>query len=297
MQSVERFERMMLSFAPFMGGTVSKARSTFGEEWVKRFGETLDRIFGDDQQKLELAMQGYVRFALEATKLQKRFQKDRKYAAKTYAEAASEVYHNEYYMMDLYLPGILLSHYLWPHHYRQLQYFHSRFMPLVREAAEKRFYDVGVGTGFYSRQTLGGAPDVQGTAFDISDFSLRYATNQVQAFGLSDRYRLERRNIITEPPREQAPFILSVEVIEHLEDPVAFLRGLRAMLKSGGTAFVTTALTAPNADHIYLYNECQEVVDQLEAAGFVVDEYREEPAYEPRTEGEAVPRIAAFIAH
>ena len=87
-------------------------------------------------------------------------------------------------------------------------------------------------------------------------------------------------------------------MIEHLENPVEFLTGLRAMLKPGGSAFVTTALTAPNADHIYLYNECSEVVDQLEKAGFlVVDEFKEERAYEPRIEDEAVPRIAAFIVH
>ena len=183
MQSVERFEQMMQSLAPYMGGTVGKAHATFGGDWAARFGETLDRVFGDDTRKLELAMQGYVRFALEATKLQKRFQKDRRYAAKMYAEAASEVYHNEGYMMDLYLPGILLSHYLWPHHYRQLEYFHGRFMPRVQSAAEKLFYDVGVGTGFYSRQMLAAAPQAQGVAFDISEFSLRYATNQIRAFG------------------------------------------------------------------------------------------------------------------
>jgi SAM-dependent methyltransferase len=296
MESIDRFDRMMKSFAPYMGGTVRKAREAFGERWAGRFSETLDRIFGDDPRRLEMAMQGYVRFALEATKLQKRFEKGRRYIAKTYAEAASEVYHNESYMMDLYLPGILLSHYLWPHHYRQLNYFHERFMPRIHSSPTKLFYDVGIGTGFYSRQTLAGEPNARGIAFDISDFSLRYAKMQINAFGLGGRITFEKRDIIENPPQEQAPFLITVEVLEHLEDPVTFLKGLRAMLRPGGQAFITTALTAPNADHIYLYTVCAEVVDQLQAAGFVVEEYREERAYEPRKD-EPVPRIAAFIVH
>jgi 2-polyprenyl-3-methyl-5-hydroxy-6-metoxy-1,4-benzoquinol methylase len=85
-----------------------------------------------------------------------------------------------------------------------------------------------------------------------------------------------------------------VEVLEHLEKPVAFLKVLRRMLQDGGKAFITAAITAPNEDHIYLYNEVGDVEAQLLEAGFSVLDFQEDIAYEPKKD-EPVPRLAAFI--
>src|SRR5439155_24124108 len=135
-----------------------------------------------DEAAMRDAIVGYIRFALEATKLQRRFERERQYIAKTYEEAASEVYHNRDYMHRLYLPGILLSHYVWPHHYRQLRYFHDAFMPRVSASADPRFCDVGVGSGFYSRQMLRACDRTSGVAFDISEHARSYGLSQIAAF-------------------------------------------------------------------------------------------------------------------
>jgi SAM-dependent methyltransferase len=235
-----------------------------------------------------------VRFALDALRLQKRFEKERVYLPKSYDDAARAVYHNREYMETLYLPGILLSHYLWPHHYRQLCYFQREFMPRVRQAGGRRFLDVGVGTGFYSRQALAASPDIRGTAYDISEHSLAYARFQVDAFGFSDRWTGEIRNVITDAPAETWPSIVSVEVLEHLEDPLTYLKAIRTRLEGGGLGFVTAAITAPNEDHIYLYRDHREVAAQIEAAGFSILDFQEDLAYEPKAD-EPVPRLAAFI--
>jgi 2-polyprenyl-3-methyl-5-hydroxy-6-metoxy-1,4-benzoquinol methylase len=197
-------------------------------------------------------------------------------------------------MHGLYLPGILLSQYLWPHHYNQQQFFLNKFMPRVRSAPVRRFADVGIGTGFFSRLALTADAQATGVGYDISDHSLSYARMQIQAFGLEDRWRSEKRNILTNPPVEKYPFVISVEVLEHLEDPVSFIRGLKAMLAPGGLGFVTAAITAPNEDHIYLYNSCQDVMKELQLGGFQVVEWQEDIAYAPKAD-EPVPRIGAFI--
>ncbi len=291
--NLETFEQLMLKAAPYMSATVTRMREGFGTDWESRFGQTLDKIFGDREDLLELAVKGYVRFALDSIKLQMRFEKERCYVPKSYADVASAVYHNHEYMHQLYLPGILLSHYLWSHHYRQLVWFHEHFLPLVNAAPDKSFSDIGTGTGFYSRQMLMGDPKAKGVAYDISDHSLAYATQQVQAFGAQDRWRAEKRDVVASPP-PPTPFILSVEVLEHLEDPLGFLRTARAVLQPGGYGFITAAVTAPNEDHIYLYNTRAEVEDQLREAGFEVVSTLEELAYEPKAD-EPVPRLVACI--
>ena len=89
---------------------------------------------------------------------------------------------------------------------------------------------------------------------------------------MADRFHVELRDVVDDPPAP-TDWLVSVEVLEHLEDPVRFLRGLRALLNERGKAFVTTALNAPNADHIYLYRNAAEVCVQLDAAGFAIEQY------------------------
>lgn len=293
-QAVEQFEAAMARIAPFMLTSLKRQRQLFGPTWEREFGETLRRFVATDDEKLEWAVKGYVNFALDGMRLQKRFEKTRVYDNKTYADAAAAVYHNKEYMFNLYLPGILLSHYLWPHHYRQFQFYKREFLPAFNEAAVQEFCDIGPGTGFYSRQLLSASPSARGSAFDISASALEFSSLQVAAFGLESQFTVNRQDVIAQPTERQWPFLVCIEVLEHLEDPVTFLRALRRMLAPGGKGLISAAVTAPNEDHIYLYNSGREVQDQLEEAGFTVLSSQEDKAYEPKA-GEPVPINAAFI--
>ena len=292
--AVARFEATMARVAPFMLPSVHRQRHDFGNAWVSRFGETLERFVGATDESLEAAVKGYVNFSLDGMRLQRRFEKTRSYESKSYSDVSAAVYHNPTYMFELYLPGILLSHYLWPHHYRQLLFYKSRFLPRFLAAPRREFCDIGPGTGFYMRQLLCDSSDARGWAFDVSASSLEFARRQVAAFGAAERWQNEILDVVASPPPRQWPFLVSIEVLEHLEDPLSFLRALRAMLEPGGTALISAAVTAPNEDHIYLYNSAFEVRDQIEQAGFTVLDEQADPAYAPRAD-EPVPINAAFI--
>lgn len=279
----------------YFASIFARQYSEFGDEWLNAFEVDMRTFFGNDRQRLERAVYGYGCFALDGMKLQKEFDKTRRYRAKTYAEAANAVYQNRDYMFDLYLPGILISHFLWRHHYRQHVFFTTRFVPLLKRHGGRLFYDIGVGTGFYSKEMLRVLPDARGEGFDLSPFALEHTTEMLQAWGFADRYTPHLRDIIADPIDTKASFIVNVEVLEHLEDPQAFLHALFAMLEDGGHGFISAAITAPNADHIYLYNSTHDVIVQLEAAGFKLVAYAEEPAYSPRQPTDSVPINGAFI--
>src|SRR5207248_1720568 len=139
-------------------------------------------------------------------------------------------------------------HYLWPHHYHQSRFFDMAFVaPLQRQAAV-RFAEVGIGTGLYSRRLLQQVPDARGIGFDISPSSQAFTQVHLDAFGLGNRYDVVLRDVVAEP-MTPCEWLVCVEVLEHLEDPVAFLRTLRAALLPGGRAFITAALNAPHVDH------------------------------------------------
>jgi 2-polyprenyl-3-methyl-5-hydroxy-6-metoxy-1,4-benzoquinol methylase len=280
---------------PYFAGVWQRQYDEFGDAWLQALEVDMARFFGDDRERLDQAVYGYGCFALDAMRLQKEFDKTGEYRNKSYAEAASEVYQNEEYMFGLYLPGILISHFLWRHHYLQHIFFCERFVPLIRAHGGDRFFDVGVGTGFYSKEMLRVLPEARGTGVDLSPFSMRHTVGMLESWGFGARYSTELRDIISDPPGPPAPFLVNIEVLEHLEDPQSFLCALHGMLEPGGYGLISAAMRAPNADHIYLYNSVEEVLEQIQKAGFDVVRYIDDPAYEARRPGDSVPRNAAVI--
>ena len=274
--------------------TFLKVESDFGEPWSNEFNCHLGTLFGKDEEAYINSVRGYSKFAIDAMRLQNLFNKKLKYENVTYEEACEKVYMNEDYMMRLYLPGIFVSHFLWRHHYKQFLYYKDRFLPLLDEKEDKRFYDVGTGTGFYTIQIFRHDMNFKGYGIDISPHSRKFTKKQVTAWGFDSSFTSMGLNIIG-AEIEPLSCIQAVEVLEHLHDPQLFLSNLRKLLKSGGHGFITAALTAPNADHIYLYWTPDEVIKQLVSAGFKVEDYIEELAYDATKPGEYVPKIAAFI--
>lgn len=290
---LDRLEAIFRAASPVFRNTVANLKATFGEEWARLADETVTRLFPGDPE-LAAAVEGYSRFSLEVVRLQIRFERELSYPQKSYADVAASVYANDAYMQSCYLPGLLLSHDLWAHHFRQRRYFERAFVDDMDRAGSERFYDVGVGTGLYSRLALRGAPRALGTGFDISPASRAFAEKHVDAFGAGDRYRTELRDVVAHPA-EAVERVICVEVLEHLEEPLLLLAALRAMLRRGGRAFITAAINAPHVDHIYLYRNAEEVRAQLVAAGFTVEQYFVGLAGPPRREGAPVPEVAAFV--
>jgi SAM-dependent methyltransferase len=284
---------LLVTRFPLFKELVDRAGATFGDEWVHECEETLERVF-PTVDALTAAVEGYAAFALDIMRRQQRFEKQRAYPAKTYAEAEEGVYFNDEYMVREYLPGLLLSHYFWPHHYHQARYFDSAFVSQMRVAGATVFAEVGTGTALYSRRVLQQLPDTTGVGFDISPSSKAFADAQMSAFGFDDRYLVQLRDVVADPI---GPFewLICVEVLEHLEDPAKFLRALREALTPGGHAFITAALNAPHVDHIYLYEKPEEVIQQLTSAGFALEQAFIGAAFKPRLPDLPVPTVAAFI--
>lgn len=280
----------------FASGSVDRCILLFGETWADEFEKVISSLF-PNPEKLVAAVKGYANFAMQSMRLQAKFERERKYMAKTHEQAASEVYFNEQHMMQEYLPGLLISHFLWPHHYRQLQFFESAFVQSMQVAGATSFMEVGIGTGLYSSLMLRKLPKVTGIGLDISPSSKKFTEAQMKALNLDYRYHVVLRDVTTTPMDPKASWLVCVEVLEHLDDPVAFLRGLRRNMEPGARAFITAALNAAHTDHIYLYRNANEVLAQLIEVGFTLEQSFVGSAYKPTSPGVPVPEAAAFIVY
>ncbi len=278
----------------FAANSVDRGLALFGEPWASEFEQVASALF-PNAEALAAAVKGYANFAMQSMRLQAVFEREGKYKEKTHEQASNEVYFNEMHMMQEYLPGLLLSHFLWPHHYRQLQFFDSAFVQTMRVAGAASFMEVGIGTGLYSGLLLRKLPGIKGVGIDISPSSKKFTEAQMLALGVASRYHVELRDITSIPIEPRADWLVCVEVLEHLDDPIAFLRGLRRNMAPGARAFITAALNAAHTDHIYLYRNSNEVLAHLVAAGFTLEQSFVGAAYKPASPGVPVPEAAAFI--
>ena len=292
---VEALRRVFAERHRLSGALIERAQQAFGASWTADFDRMLGSLFAGDES-LALAAKGYSSFAFDSMRRQKAFEASREYVNKTYAQAASEVYFNEQHMASEYLPGLLLSHFLWPHHYRQIQFFDTAFAEPMSRSHSAEFAEVGIGTALYSRRILEQVSASHGTGYDISPSSCRYAEQHVSAVGAAQRYEVRCQDIL-EHPMAPVPWLVCVEVLEHLEDPVGFLRALHAALQPGGKAFITAAVNAAHADHIYLYRDAQAVALQLQQAGFAIEQSFSATAFAPSAPGVPVPEAAAFVVY
>ena len=148
-------------------------------------------------------------------KLQVEFYKTLEYRNKTYAEASSEVYQNRDYMLGLYLPRILISHYLWEHHYVQLKFYEKEQIPQIEDIDNLSIYDVGVSTGFYTKEYLRRVESSQVVGFDMSPHSLEHTEMMVKRRDFSEWNQSRLGDILERDQTELCNVINSIEVLEH----------------------------------------------------------------------------------
>ena len=256
----------------FFRSAVSRAYELFGESWETDFTRCLTSVFGDTKGSgWDEAITGYALFSLDDLRSQKFYEIHGHYQASKYEEIRSTYWDNPDFMLSNYMPGMFLSYFLWPHHYRLILHYRGTVAKYLERhnPPVEAFCEVGVGTGIYSCETLRLLPNVMGIGYDISEHSLSFCRRTMEAFGLMHRFTVEKRDIQRDIP-DQVDYVICQEVLEHLEDPADFCRALFHIVRPGGKAFITAAIRAAHSDHIFLYNKPGEAEKQIRDAGFRV---------------------------
>jgi len=116
----------------------------------------------------------------------------------------------------------------------------------------------------------------------------------LKSFGLADRCTIIQRDGFKHQSDRPVDFVLSQEVLEHLEDPKRFVANLYGLVRSGGMGYITAAVTAGHSDHIYLFRSPDEVESLIRSVGFHVVDSTVEKAYDGKVKN-LTPRIAGYL--
>lgn len=218
---------------------------------------------------IDAAADAFAQFSTDVNMAQARYERDGAYANKTFAEVYKDHY-SDSEAMDGYLWGIYLTNFLWAHHFQIMTFFQDRFMTRLKDDAH--LVEVAPGHGGWGVWALAHMPRATLEGYDISPQSIQIANAVAKAAGVDGRASyLEKDALDLEKiEAESADACICSFLVEHLEDPQHLYKVLSHLLKPGGTAFITGALTAAQVDHIYEYKYESELVTMCENAGLRV---------------------------
>jgi SAM-dependent methyltransferase len=251
---------------------VLEARAAFPERYADLADTFLGwavRAWGRDA--LPEMVDAFVRFTTSVNMSQARYERAGRYEHKTFADCLSGLYNAEE-SMDDYLLGVYLTNFLWAHHAEICFRYEDNFLKRLTDV--RKIVEIAPGHGGWGALALKHLPEARLLGYDISPSSIRLAGELMRGTGFAGRasYELKDALGLDVVPSESADTVVCNFLIEHLERPEKLFAVIRHLLKPGGSAFVTGAITAAQVDHIYEFRYESELVRMAEVAGLRVVE-------------------------
>jgi len=270
--------------------------SPTAKETAFRTAESIERLVRGREGNV---LQGYRWMCEMVLEEELHFRRNGTYRYSRFVDANREVYSNES-LMDRYMSGLLLSQILWANHLAVFDFYSREFVNRLR--TKDRHLEVGPGHGLFLYEAAK-RPVNEVVGWDVSKTSLDRTKHCLSELGVTTAVKLEERNVfepLAAEDRSRFDSIVISEVLEHVEQPLEALVALRSCLAPGGQLFVNAPVNSPALDHIYLFQEPEELVDLVRTAGFTVDKTRFAPVTgysEAHARKRRFPISAAVIAH
>lgn len=192
-----------------------------------------------------------------------------KYYIQNQDEAFENIYDNENIMTN-YMLALALSQFLWKHHYQIFNYYKAIVQNFSNSS---NILEVGSGHGLFLLEILKQNENLKDIdVVDISKSSIRMTQNILKTMknDYLSKVSFYNYDINLYNTDKKYDFITMGEVLEHVNDPLAILKSLFRLLSNDGELFITTCANCPAIDHVYLFNNIDEIRDLLKQAGFTI---------------------------
>ena len=174
--------------------------------------------------------------------------------------------------MSDYEAALGLSTYLWNIHRQLYRLFDKALIISNSDNGRGGYLEIGPGHGEYFVTAMKKTNFSKYTAVDISKTAIELTKDYI-LYSMPDtdkNYELIHEDIFKYQTSELFDMVVMGEVLEHVENPNVFLRRIYQLASDISTIFITTAINAPQIDHIYLFSSLKEVVDLIESERFII---------------------------
>ncbi len=231
------------------------------------------------------------------------FVRSGKYANTSFEEVEKSIYLNPE-MFEYHMHGLVFAQFLWREQYTRFEFFSSHIRdflsakPQSPQTTDGRdsagtYLEIGGGHALYILEAIKKSNEkINFQLVDISPSSMELAKGIAK--NLPINFLL--KNIFDFSPEEKFDFITMGEVIEHVEDPLSLLIKVRELLSENGAAFISTPANSPTIDHIYLFNNADEIRSMLNEAGLEIIHEKTQYAEEMKEERAQKLKIALMFA-
>lgn len=184
-------------------------------------------------------------------------------------EVASSVYFNDDYMSK-YMTGLALSTFLWPNHLAIKRFF-VKTLPGDKSGI---YLEIGPGHGFNLMTAMRNTMYSSFIGVDISPSSVDLTESILgcEYFGCFSNYEIVEGDFLKWRTTTKFNAIVMGEVLEHVENPLDFLKKINEIANDDTYIFITTCINSPAIDHIYLYSSAEEIEEQVDSAGLHIND-------------------------
>lgn len=229
-------------------------------EYFISIGETIDSI-----------ADAYLKIIKVYINEQHEFIKNGKYRYSKYSEVCDLVYNNKEFMHQ-YMLMQNISQYLFITHLSITRYFKAILLKYNLHSG--KYLEIGPGYGGYFMLAMKYSNMEYYEGIDISETSVQGSFEYISTYAEEKKnYNILLQDFYKYVRNDKAKLIVSTEVLEHVEQPLLFLRKIQENLSDDGISFITTAINAPALDHIYLFRNKEEIFDMVKTAGLRLIDY------------------------
>lgn len=202
---------------------------------------------------------------------QMHFFRHKQYRLSSLQEAIEQVYNNDAFM-SRYMNAVLFTQLFWKNHALSMDLFRTQFIPEAQEGYD--YLEVGPGHGLFMAFVAMDDRCNSLTGWDLSATSLKDTRAALEKMHTqdADKIQLEQNDIVSATDISQRfDCIMCSEVLEHTEKPEEALANLYGLLRDQGRIYLNIPVNSPAPDHIYLWTECEEVLNAVKEAGFEIE--------------------------
>ncbi|MGB3290145.1 MAG: methyltransferase domain-containing protein [Burkholderiaceae bacterium] len=228
----------------------------------------LDFLFAEKITIEEVAA-SYLTIVEDTFREELRFRETGRYRFSTFAEAQAMVYNDDAYM-SRYMIGLALSSFWWSNHMKMRRFFQEKIPLLSTRAGIYR--EVGPGHGMYFLESMRRCNFSSYEGIDISPTSVQMTSRIIDSgyFGTFPNARIILSDFLDGSQLQPSDALIMGEVLEHVENPGAFLRRAYETTTADPFFFLTTCINAPAIDHLYNPESVENLEKLFNEYGFFI---------------------------